>query len=155
MPTQKSISRFPAPPNSLSPTWKDTVILSSLWRDSWKHSRPWAGSWMLCATAEVNSPAASSSDEAERSCILGDVVGGGGRGGLFVVMSVVEGAQPPAKKGTSWRLFTSLELSQLRLGRHSGLWEERIACCFADWVDCAGGHGYGGWAEHYLRVRCR
>lgn len=28
--TQKSISKFPAPPNSLSPTWKVTVILSSL-----------------------------------------------------------------------------------------------------------------------------
>lgn len=43
---------------------------------------------MLCATAEVNSPAARSSDEAERNCILGDVVGGDG-GRLLVVMSVV------------------------------------------------------------------
>lgn len=59
-----------------------------------------------------------------------------------------------SKKGTSWRLFTSLELPQPRLGRPSDLWEERIACCFADWVDCAGGEGYGGWAEHYLAMRC-
>ena len=32
--TQKSISRLPALPNSRSPTWKVTVIVSSLWRDS-------------------------------------------------------------------------------------------------------------------------
>lgn len=29
--TQKSISRLPADPNSLSPTWKVTVMVSSLW----------------------------------------------------------------------------------------------------------------------------
>lgn len=84
--TQKSISRLPAPPNSLSPTWNDTVILSSRWSISWKHSRPWAGSWMLWAMAEVKSPAARSSDDAEKNCILlggrvgrlGRLRGGGG-----------------------------------------------------------------------------
>ena len=49
--TQKSTSRFPALPNSLSPTWNVTVILSSLWSCSWKHSLPCAASWMLCARA--------------------------------------------------------------------------------------------------------
>lgn len=48
--TQKSTSRLPAPPNSLSPTWNVTVILSSLWSCSWKHSREWAPRLMLCAT---------------------------------------------------------------------------------------------------------
>lgn len=98
--TQKSISRLPALPNSRSPTWKDTVILSSLWRDSWKHSRPWAGSWMLWAvTAEKSPAAARSSEDAERSCILfcdvwcGQRWGGrssavqlGEGGGLFAVL---------------------------------------------------------------------
>lgn len=37
--TQKSISRFPLPPNSRSPTWYVTVILSSRCKTSWKHSR--------------------------------------------------------------------------------------------------------------------
>ena len=37
--TQKSISRFPLPPNSRSPTWKVTVMTSSRCSDSWKHSR--------------------------------------------------------------------------------------------------------------------
>ena len=49
--TQKSISKLPLPPNSRSPTWKVTVILSSLCRASWKHSRWWAFIWMLCADA--------------------------------------------------------------------------------------------------------
>lgn len=72
MRTQKSISRFPALPNSLSPTWNDTVILSSLCNCSWKHSRPWAGSWILWAVTTESSPvAARSSDEAEGNCILG------------------------------------------------------------------------------------
>lgn len=42
--TQKSMSRFPALPNSRSPTWNVTVILSPWCRFSWKHSRPCAGS---------------------------------------------------------------------------------------------------------------
>lgn len=50
--TQKSISRFPLPPNSRSPTWKVTVILSPLCSCSWKHSRWWAFIWMLCAVAK-------------------------------------------------------------------------------------------------------
>lgn len=49
--TQKSTSRLPAPPNSLSPTWKVTVILSSLCSCSWKHSREWAPRLMLWAAA--------------------------------------------------------------------------------------------------------
>lgn len=54
--TQKSISRFPLPPNSRSPTWNETVILSSLWRVSWKHSREWALSWMLWAVVAPIQP---------------------------------------------------------------------------------------------------
>ncbi len=46
--TQKSTSKFPAPPNSRSPTWKVTVILSSLCSCSWKHSRECAPRTMLC-----------------------------------------------------------------------------------------------------------
>jgi hypothetical protein len=42
--TQKSMSRLPELPNSRSPTWNVTVILSSRCRFSWKHSRPCAGS---------------------------------------------------------------------------------------------------------------
>ena len=56
--TQKSISRLPAPPNSLSPTWKVTVILSSLCSISWKHSLECAPSWILCPRAPRNKPAA-------------------------------------------------------------------------------------------------
>lgn len=48
--TQKSMSKFPLPPNSRSPTWNVTVILSSLCSCSWKHSRECARSWMLCAS---------------------------------------------------------------------------------------------------------
>lgn len=51
--TQKSISRLPLPPNSRSPTWKVTVILSSAWSCSWKHSRECALSWMLWAEARL------------------------------------------------------------------------------------------------------
>ena len=47
--TQKSISKFPLPPNSRSPTWNVTVILSSLCNVSWKHSRECALIWILCA----------------------------------------------------------------------------------------------------------
>ena len=54
--TQKSISRLPLPPNSRSPTWNVTVILSSLWSLSWKHSREWALSWMLWAVAAPIQP---------------------------------------------------------------------------------------------------
>lgn len=54
--TQKSISRLPLPPNSLSPTWKVTVILSSAWRASWKHSRECDLSWMLCAATTPTRP---------------------------------------------------------------------------------------------------
>lgn len=144
--TQKSISRFPAPPNSLSPTWKETVILSSLWRDSWKHSRPWAGSWMLCATAEVKSPAASSSDEAERNCILGDVVGGVGGGWLLVLMSVVAGAEPPAKRDKLAIIHKLVAFAAATARQAQWPWE----CRLADWVDSAGGDCYGGWAESYL-----
>jgi hypothetical protein len=50
--TQKSISRFPLPPNSRSPTWKVTVILSSACNCSWKHSLECARSWILCARDE-------------------------------------------------------------------------------------------------------
>lgn len=53
---------------------------------------------MLCATADVKSPAANSSDEAERNCILGDVMGGGWGGLMIVVISVVARAEPPAKR---------------------------------------------------------
>lgn len=55
--TQKSTSRFPLPPNSRSPTWKLTVILSSACNCSWKHSRECAPSWMLCATEAPRSAA--------------------------------------------------------------------------------------------------
>lgn len=52
--TQKSTSRLPAPPNSLSPTWNVTVILSPLCSCSWKHSREWAPRLMLWdATRDV------------------------------------------------------------------------------------------------------
>ena len=54
--TQKSMSRFPLPPNSRSPTWKVTVILSSECSSSWKHSRECALSWMLCAELTAKSP---------------------------------------------------------------------------------------------------
>lgn len=57
--TQKSMSRLPALPNSRSPTWKVTVILSSLRRLSWKHSTPRAGSTMLCATTAWKAMAAA------------------------------------------------------------------------------------------------
>lgn len=53
--TQKSMSRLPEPPNSRSPTWKDTVILSSRWRSSWKHSCAYGIRWMLCAAAAATS----------------------------------------------------------------------------------------------------
>jgi hypothetical protein len=55
---------------------------------------------MLCATAEVKSPAASISHDAERSCILGDVMGRGlgGVGEIVVVIIVVAGAERPAKR---------------------------------------------------------
>lgn len=54
--TQKSISRFPLPPNSLSPTWNETVILSSRCSSSWKHSRECDLSWMVCAAVAVIHP---------------------------------------------------------------------------------------------------
>jgi len=47
--TQKSMSRFPLPPNSLSPTWNVTVMRSSLCRVSWKHSWECARIWILWA----------------------------------------------------------------------------------------------------------
>ena len=50
--TKKSMSRFPAPPNSRSPTWNVTVILSSRCNCSWKHSFSWALSWILWAREE-------------------------------------------------------------------------------------------------------
>jgi hypothetical protein len=65
------MSRFPALPNSRSPTWKVTVILSSLCRFSWKHSRPCAGSWMLWATAEPSRLAPRSSLAAVRRYMAG------------------------------------------------------------------------------------
>jgi hypothetical protein len=68
--TQKSMSRFPALPNSLSPTWNVTVILSSRRSCSWKHSRPWAGSWMLWPSTAWNKLADSSSAAEERNCIF-------------------------------------------------------------------------------------
>lgn len=69
--TQKSISRFPAEPNSRSPTWKVTDILSSLCRDSWKHSRPWAGRTMLCAAAVWKATAAARNVlAAVRKCMI-------------------------------------------------------------------------------------
>ena len=43
------MSRLPAPPNSRSPTWNVTVILSSRCSCSWKHSVAWALSCMLWA----------------------------------------------------------------------------------------------------------
>lgn len=49
--TQKLTSRFPLPPNSLSPVWKVTVMRSSLCRSSWKHSLEWARRRMLCEDA--------------------------------------------------------------------------------------------------------
>lgn len=49
--TQKLMSRFPLPPNSVSPVWKTTLILSSTWRFSKKHSLECALSGMLCAVA--------------------------------------------------------------------------------------------------------
>lgn len=58
--TQKSMSKFPLPPNSRSPTWKVTVILSSAWSCSWKHSFVCALSWMLWAAAK---PTRASSDD--------------------------------------------------------------------------------------------
>lgn len=51
--TQKSISRFPLLPNSLSPTWKVTVILSPECSCSWKHSRECGFICMLCAEERV------------------------------------------------------------------------------------------------------
>lgn len=59
--TQKSISRFPLPPNSLSPTWNETVILSSRCNISWKHSRECALSWMVCAAVAVIHPSKATS----------------------------------------------------------------------------------------------
>jgi hypothetical protein len=76
MRTQKSISRFPLPPNSRSPTWNVTVILSSLCSCSWKHSRMWAFIWMLWADARARRALAVARN-------LNNIVGGGpaGRGG--------------------------------------------------------------------------
>ena len=70
--TQKSTSRLPALPNSRSPVWKVTVILSSRCRLSWKHSMPWAGSTMLCAltTWKATIATANSDLAAQGRCIL-------------------------------------------------------------------------------------
>ncbi len=70
--TQKSISRFPAPPNSRSPTWKVTVILSSLCSTSWKHSLECAPICMLCARDVVRRPVRALRIRGER------MLGGGG-----------------------------------------------------------------------------
>jgi hypothetical protein len=70
--TQKSTSRFPLPPNSRSPTWNVTVILSSLCRASWKHSRWWAFIWMLCeAASEMKLLAAAKTARDGNSMISG------------------------------------------------------------------------------------
>jgi len=67
------MSRFPLPPNSRSPTWNVTVILSSACSCSWKHSREWARSWMLCADTRLRKPMkAASSIE---MCAMVDNVG--------------------------------------------------------------------------------
>ncbi len=55
------MSRFPEPPNSRSPTWNVTVILSSLCNSSWKHSLVCALSWMLCAKEAPIRPAKAAS----------------------------------------------------------------------------------------------
>lgn len=69
--TQKSISKLPALPNSLSPTWKVTVILSSTCSISWKHSLPCAASWILCARAAPSRLLAVSRTEGLEKRILG------------------------------------------------------------------------------------
>jgi hypothetical protein len=67
--TQKSMSRLPALPNSLSPTWKVTVMTSSLWSSSWKHSRPWAGSCILWPSTACNRPAAANNMVVEKNML--------------------------------------------------------------------------------------
>ena len=69
--TQKSISKLPALPNSLSPTWKVTVILSSECSISWKHSLPCAASWILCARAAPSRLLAASRTEEVEKRMLG------------------------------------------------------------------------------------
>jgi hypothetical protein len=71
--TQKSISRLPLPPNSRSPTWNVTVILSSLCSDSWKHSRWLAFIWMLCEAASEKKLLAAARTAREGNSMFGRV----------------------------------------------------------------------------------
>jgi hypothetical protein len=72
--TQKSTSKFPLPPNSRSPTWNVTVILSSLCSASWKHSRWWAFIWMLCEAASEMKLLAAAKTAREGNSMIGVVL---------------------------------------------------------------------------------
>jgi hypothetical protein len=78
--TQKSMSKLLAPPNSRSPTWKVTVILSSACNCSWKHSRECAFSRILCAAerpARASRPAIDGSLIVVVSCDVAAAVRSG------------------------------------------------------------------------------
>ena len=65
------MSRLPEPPNSRSPTWNVTVILSSLCSSSWKHSRECAFKTMLWDRTVGRRAAVATRAEATERRIMG------------------------------------------------------------------------------------